>query len=398
MKSIAPPEEELNESEQIKEKTEAGESDEEAEIDQQITELQVEELREQKRKRKKVLKERKKLNEKLNLKMVLKGDDGPKLEGDDMFNLKQIVSEKQLEKMTDQSPDILAESDNDEDEKPKQKYQRYSKEDSHLDSSGLYYKDSDSELEMESGEDDDDEIGEGLGLSDSEAEDKKPGKKEKKQKEKDHPLITDLDYRNKEQKRAHKAELFFERDVFKNLIDEKDEDADLDKMVADYKKKGTKVLGEELQVESKKKKAEKQVASDSDYSSEDSESEAEDYDIEKEYTSMKKKTEGAVGPQPKKQKRKLTVEDLALGTMMVNSKKTKRDLIDGGWNRYAFNDDHLPDWFVEDENKHMKKELPVPKVSLFQLELFCFNAILFRNLLMIIRKNWRKLMLDQSKK
>lgn len=304
--------------------------------------------------------------------MVLKGDDGPQLEGDGMFSLKQIMSEKQLQKVTDQAPDILAESDNEDDDKPKPKYTRYSTEDSHLDSSGLFYKDSDSELEMES-EADDEEIGEGLGLSDSDTEDKKLVKKGKKQKEvtKDHPLITDLDYRDKEQKRAHKAELFFERDIFKNLIDEKDEDADLDKMVAECKKKGRKVLGEEPKAE-KEKKTKQQISSDSDYSSEDSdsESEAEDYDIEKEYGNMKKKGDGVVSEaaasQPKKQKRKLNVEDLALGTMMVNSKKTKRDLIDGGWNRYAFNDDGLPDWFVKDEMKHMKKELPVPKVSFYK--------------------------------
>lgn len=311
------------------------------------------------------MKERKKLNEKLNLKMVLKGDDGPKLEGDEMFSLKQITNEKQLEKVTDQSPDILAESDNEDDKQSKSKYQRYSKDDTHLDSSGLFYKDSDSELEMESEEDE--EIGEGLGLSDSDAEDKLV-KTEKKFKDKDHPLITDLDYRDKEQKRAHKAELFFERDVFKNLIDDKDEDADLDKMVADYKKKGTKILGEESKVENEKK-TKKQISSDSDYSSDESEdeSEAEDYDIEKDYGNIKKKGEDVIDgksvSQSKKQKRKLTIEELALGTMMVNSKKTKRDLIDGGWNRYAFNDEHLPDWFVQDEMKHMKKDLPVPKVG-----------------------------------
>lgn len=64
----------------------------------------------------------------------------------------------------------------------------------------------------------------------------------------EHPLITDLDYRNKDEKKTHKAELWFQRDIFKNLIDEKDEDADLDKMVEEYKKKGAKVIGKEEQL------------------------------------------------------------------------------------------------------------------------------------------------------
>lgn len=300
--------------------------------------------------------------------MVLKGDDGPTMEGDDMFSLKQLSTAKQITAVIDQAPDVVAESDNEE-ETPKPKYQRYEKDGSRLASSGLYYKDSDSELEMES--DEEDEVKEGLGLGDdsdqSDGENKKkPTKTKKKDKNSEHPLITDLDYRDKEQKRAHKAELWFERDVFKNLIDEKDEDADLDKMVEEYKKKGAKLIAETKDEKTATDKTDK----DSDYSSDGttSDSDVEDYDIEEEQAKLKKSNkkngfEIVKDSQSKKTKRKLTEEELALGTLIATSKKMKRDLIDGAWNRYAFNDDHLPDWFVQDELKHMRKEAPVPKVN-----------------------------------
>ncbi len=53
-------------------------------------------------------------------------------------------------------------------------------------------------------------------------------------------------------------------------------------------------------------------------------------------------------------------ETLALGTMMLRKSKEKA-LVDASYNRYAWNDPQdLPDWFVDDENKHYRPQLPIP--------------------------------------
>nr|CAD7431370.1 unnamed protein product [Timema monikensis] len=235
----------------------------------------------------------------------------------------------------------------------------------------------------------------GSDMSDGE---KKPRKKRNKGTSPKHPLLTELDNRDKKQKKSHKAELWFEKvsfanvhpteirtsislssavelnttsalanytteDVFKDLEDEKDEDYELDKMVEEYKKKGVKLVGEMNKDRKGKMKS-------SDYES-DGDS---DYDVEELVTKPvagkknKKQVEGKDGftvvPKTevkKDRKRKLDEEGLALGALMVSSQRTKRDLLDAGWNRFAFNDEHLPDWFVKDEKIHMKKDAPVPK-------------------------------------
>lgn len=133
---------------------------EEEEINKQIVGAREEEAKELKKKKKKVAKERQKLNERLNLKMVLKGDEGPKLEGDDMFDLKQIKTHQQLEVLTNQTPDTLAESEDDSDSEVKRpKWEMYDKESGHLDSKGLYYKDEESDSEGSGSEYDSDESG-----------------------------------------------------------------------------------------------------------------------------------------------------------------------------------------------------------------------------------------------
>ncbi|KAI9012787.1 Spb1 C-terminal domain-containing protein [Gaertneriomyces semiglobifer] len=56
-----------------------------------------------------------------------------------------------------------------------------------------------------------------------------------------------------------------------------------------------------------------------------------------------------------------TAEAYTLAQRMI-SKSGKRDLLDGSFNRYTFNDpENIPSWFVEDEGRHNKPRMPVTK-------------------------------------
>ena len=51
---------------------------------------------------------------------------------------------------------------------------------------------------------------------------------------------------------------------------------------------------------------------------------------------------------------------LALGTMILRKSKEKA-MVDASYNRFAWNDpSDLPDWFVDDENRHYRPQLPIP--------------------------------------
>lgn len=341
------------------------EEEELEEMEKYISDLKMEEQRDEKRKKKRANKERSKLDQKLALKMVIKGDSGPQeTQDENIFNLREIKDKKVLEKFVD-GTDITKKRDRNK--KSKSKMVAYDEDELHDDEVHVPTITSDVEDESDEFED---ELKLGT-VSDQEEDDNWKLRKAPKNgvienvqaggvlERNRNPLLTDLDYRDKDSKRVAKAQLWFEKDSFKTMMktDDGDQDLDLDNMVKSYKKRGIEVIGEsdkpDLSMLGKKarrraKHQDKTKGGESSSDDSDDENQAPPSD------------DDDVVAEPKVKKIKLNEEELALGQMMVTSKKIKRDLIDGAWNRYMFNDDNLPDWFVEDEKKSMRKEIPVP--------------------------------------
>lgn len=242
---------------------------------------------------------------------------------------------------------------------------RYEKDDKRLDDDANY--ENDDEPDVSADEDSESDLDkEGLGLSEDEdlEETRKAGKNKKKKEQ--HPLIKSGDFRDKDTRRQQRVQLWYEKENLQNIDSEDDEDFDLDRLANVYKSKGVSVLGEKqetgksnLVVGKKAKRRSRHEINEKESSSESSsDSSDEEVDIDED---GQVKTSGDMAKEHKAKKIRLTEEELALGAMMIKGKKTRRDLIDGAWNRYVFNDDNLPSWFVQDEEVHMKQPVPVPK-------------------------------------
>lgn len=63
-----------------------------------------------------------------------------------------------------------------------------------------------------------------------------------------------------------------------------------------------------------------------------------------------------------------TPEAMTLAQQLVNREKTKTQLINDGFNRYSLNSkEGLPMWFLDDETKHYKPNIPVTKEAMAAL-------------------------------
>lgn len=109
----------------------------------------------------------------------------------------------------------------------------------------------------------------------------------------------------------------------------------------------------------------------SDEDSEDSDNDFEivrgenEYEQDEEYSDSDEETVNEKYKKAKQHKEKVdiaTVEAMTLAHQVALGQKNKYDLIDEGINRYSFRDkDDLPEWFLDDENKHNKIIKPITK-------------------------------------
>ncbi|RQM06342.1 hypothetical protein DH86_00001138 [Scytalidium sp. 3C] len=179
-------------------------------------------------------------------------------------------------------------------------------------------------------------------------------------------LLTDLDGSKKTTNGLSKrASQFFDQDLFKDIgaLDEEDAesgeedeealDVDLDELDMIREKQKAKEQKAKPTVESKKGRGKAKIEEDADEDDNDG------FEIVK-----KSNANDWEDDEPRKNGRLdidiITAEAMTLAQQLASGEKSSKDLIDEGFNRYAFKDrDGLPDWFLDDESKHDKPHRPI---------------------------------------
>ena len=162
---------------------------------------------------------------------------------------------------------------------------------------------------------------------------------------------------------SNNAALFFDQDIFQGLGDEDVEDED---------------SAEEQQEDEEPKeeiKSKKQKAKDAKQEQE-KEQVAQESDEEVEEPEDPRKGNGQLGKPSHSLRSKVAVADcdpdidiitaeaMALAQSMATGEKRSSDLVDDGYNKHAFREvEGLPDWFLDDENRHANPNRPITKAA-----------------------------------
>ncbi|KAL7060268.1 hypothetical protein AAHC03_09551 [Spirometra sp. Aus1] len=162
-------------------------------------------------------------------------------------------------------------------------------------------------------------------------------------------LLVDLDPADEETKQKRKISAWCNSSEIKDLLNVEDLDAEADSDTDTFSKKAKKP--ELVKTPAKEKKVT-----------------FADLDVPTSKPSITPTAASSDGKEKKKAEKKqkklrrpLTAEEKALAVRLVQSAKSRRDLLEWNFHRYRFFEDpsSLPDWFVGDEKKHMRKPLPL---------------------------------------
>lgn len=175
-------------------------------------------------------------------------------------------------------------------------------------------------------------------------------------------LITDLDNEHGTGKGLTKrAARFFDQDIFKGIdgLDdmEEDEDSGID-LEEDVEMEDAKAPvskpSQTASTETKKPPPPQQTFADDDSSDDEDKIE----EVKRDETQWEHDDIPMKNGKPDIDI--ITAEAMTLAHQMVTGQKTKHDLLDDSFNRYSLRDvEGLPDWFLDDENKHSKIQRPV---------------------------------------
>ncbi|KAI8375299.1 Spb1 C-terminal domain-containing protein [Choanephora cucurbitarum] len=225
--------------------------------------------------------------------------------------------------------------------------------------------DSDSDSDSDDDSDDDDSSSDEDDSDNDVPVAKKPVSKENNKKNKPNSLMNDLGEKAALSKKTASglstaASMFFDQDIFQDVAldelvegsedeDEEDEDVEMEEQQTRKRKRSQKDDAEEEDSDFEVEEIEEAVPSDEEMwdGKEDENSKA-----------MKKAFETGL----------TTAESITLARQLANKEKTVEDLIDLGFSKEAFRDkDGLPEWFLDEEKKHNKPNLPVTKEAMNQL-------------------------------
>lgn len=196
-------------------------------------------------------------------------------------------------------------------------------------------------------------------------------------------LIADLDLESKPTNGLSKrAARFFSRDIFQEVeeLDEIDAiekqglesgDMDIDSGSRELKGFGEITEGDSGSDDGIPTRQEQQTAREqqkqqrmtpifegSDDDSEDANIEIMEQDHHDEWEEEKRKPDGTLDIDI------ITAEAMTLAQELASGQKTTADVVDSGFNRYAFRDrDGLPEWFLDDEARHDKPQRPVTRAA-----------------------------------